>query len=99
MRTTYRAIQVTRPGVMELVELPMRKPGPGQVRLRVEAAGICHSDSVTVEGRWPGLTLPRVPGHEIAGVLEAVGEGVVGWKVGQRVGVGWFGGECGHCSP
>jgi D-arabinose 1-dehydrogenase-like Zn-dependent alcohol dehydrogenase len=99
MRNTYRAIQVTKPGVMELVERPMREPGPGQVRIRVEAAGVCHSDSVTVGGQWPGLTLPRVPGHEVAGVVEAVGEGVHRWKVGQRAGVGWFGGECGYCAP
>jgi D-arabinose 1-dehydrogenase-like Zn-dependent alcohol dehydrogenase len=74
-------------------------PGPGQVRIRVEAAGICHSDSVTVDGYWPGFTFPRVPGHEIAGRIDAVGENVKDWHIGRRVAVGWFGGECGRCEP
>jgi len=84
---------------MTLVERPLREPGSGQVRIRVEAAGICHSDALTIEGQWPGITYPRVPGHEIAGRIEALGDGVHQWKVGQRVGVGWFGGECGECEP
>jgi D-arabinose 1-dehydrogenase-like Zn-dependent alcohol dehydrogenase len=94
-----RAMQVTRAGSLELVERDLPEPGPGEVRLRVEACGVCHSDSFTVEGQWPGLEFPRIPGHEIAGVIDALGPGVVGWRIGQRVGVGWFGGHCGHCEP
>jgi D-arabinose 1-dehydrogenase-like Zn-dependent alcohol dehydrogenase len=86
-------------GRLELVERERPEPTQGEVRVRVEACGVCHSDSLTVEGQWPGLILPRVPGHEIAGVIDAVGAGVVGWRVGQRVGVGWFGGHCGYCEP
>lgn len=97
MVATYRAIEVSAPGVLKLVERPIVEPGFGQVRIRVEASGVCHSDTATIEGQWSGMTYPRVPGHEIAGYIEAVGEGVEEWKVGQRVGVGWFGGECGHC--
>lgn len=95
-----RAAQVARgDGSLELVERDMPEPAPGEVRVRVEACGVCHSDSLTIEGQWPGLSLPRIPGHEIAGVIDKVGAGVVGWHVGQRVGVGWFGGNCGHCEP
>src|SRR3954469_20222535 len=96
---TYRAAQVTKPGKLELVERELIAPGPGQVRIRVDACGICHSDSLTVENQWPGLSYPRVPGHEIAGVIDAVGDAVAEWKTGQRVGVGWNGGYCGHCEP
>jgi D-arabinose 1-dehydrogenase-like Zn-dependent alcohol dehydrogenase len=92
-------MQVTRAGSLELVERDLPEPGPGEVRVRVEACGVCHSDSFTVEGQWPGLEFPRIPGHEIAGVIDALGAGVVGWRIGQRVGVGWFGGHCGHCEP
>jgi len=93
-----RAVQVARAGgPLELVEREIPDPKPGTVRIRVEACGICHSDSVTVEGGLPGLTYPRVPGHEVAGVIDAVGEGVAGWKIGERVGVGWNGGYCGYC--
>ena len=94
-----RAMQVTRAGSLELVERDLPEPGPGEVRVRVEACGVCHSDSFTVEGQWPGLEFPRIPGHEIAGVIDTLGPGVVGWRIGQRVGVGWFGGHCGHCEP
>jgi D-arabinose 1-dehydrogenase-like Zn-dependent alcohol dehydrogenase len=96
-----RAVQVARAGgPLELVEREVPEPARGEVRVRTEACGVCHSDSLTVEGQWPGLTFPRVPGHEIAGVIDAIGDGVVGdWRVGQRVGVGWFGGNCGHCEP
>jgi alcohol dehydrogenase, propanol-preferring len=97
MAKTYRAIEVTTPRKLNLVERAIPELGPGQVRIRVEAAGICHSDAATIEGQWPGVTFPRVPGHEIAGRIEAVGKGVERWKPGQRVGVGWFGGECGNC--
>jgi D-arabinose 1-dehydrogenase-like Zn-dependent alcohol dehydrogenase len=95
----YRAIEITSPGKVRLVTRKVREPGPGQVRLRVEASGICHSDAMAIEGLWPGLQFPRVPGHEIAGRIEAVGEGVKTWKVGERVGMGWYGGECGKCEP
>ena len=93
-----RAAQVkAAKGPIELVEREAGEPGAGQVRIRVQASGICHSDSMTKEGTWPGIKYPRVPGHEIAGVVDAVGEGVAAWKVGDRVGVGWHGGHCGHC--
>jgi len=95
-----RAVQVTQAGgALKRVEREMPEPAQGEVRIRVEACGVCHSDSLTVEGQWPDLSFPRIPGHEIAGVIDAVGAGVVGWSVGQRVGVGWFGGHCGHCEP
>lgn len=97
MIRTYKAIQVTKPGKLNLVELPIREPGPGQVRIRVEACGVCHSDVATVEGQFPGLTLPRVPGHEVVGRIEETGPDVSNWKIGQRVGVGFFGGQDGEC--
>ena len=96
---TYKAMQVSKPGQLKMVELPVSEPGPGQVRLRVEACGVCHSDTATVEGPFPGLTLPRVPGHEVVGRIEAVGPSVSNWKIGQRVGVGFFGGQDGECEP
>lgn len=93
-----RAMQVTHPGgPFELVEREIPEPGVGSVRIKVEACGVCHSDSFTKEGIWPGIRYPRVPGHEIAGIIDAVGTGVAGWIRGQRVGVGWHGGHCGHC--
>jgi len=93
-----KAAQVPRAGgPIELVEREVPKPGPGAVRIRVQACGICHSDEFTKEGHWPGIQYPRVPGHEIAGIVDEVGAGVIGWAKGQRVGVGWFGGHCGHC--
>ena len=93
-----RVVQVTRPnGPFEIVEREIPAPGAGQVRVKVEACGICHSDAMTKEGLWPGIQYPRVPGHEIAGIIDALGAGVAGWKVGQRVGVGWHGGHCGYC--
>jgi D-arabinose 1-dehydrogenase-like Zn-dependent alcohol dehydrogenase len=94
---TYKAIEISEKGKLNLKEKEMREPGPFQVRLKVEAAGICHSDSMVIEGLWPGLHFPRVPGHEIAGVIEAVGSHVKNWGVGDRVGVGWFGGQCTVC--
>ena len=91
-------VQVTRPnGPLEIVECEIPEPGAGQVRIKVEACGICHSDSFTKEGTWPGIQYPRVPGHEIAGIVDAVGNGVAGWRQGQRVGIGWHGGHCGYC--
>jgi D-arabinose 1-dehydrogenase-like Zn-dependent alcohol dehydrogenase len=93
-----RVAQVSRPkGPFEIVERPIPQPGAGTVRIRVHACGICHSDSLTKEGGFPGLQYPRVPGHEVAGVIDAVGPGVVGWEPGQKVGVGWNGGYCGYC--
>ena len=92
------AAQITRPnGPIEIVEREIPEPGVGLVRVKVEACGVCHSDSFTKEGTWPGIQYPRVPGHEIAGTIDAVGTGVVGWTPGQRVGVGWHGGNCGYC--
>ena len=94
-----RAVQVTRAnGPFELVEREIPQPAAGQVRIKVEACGVCHSDAMTKEGLWPpGIQYPRVPGHEIAGVIDAIGTGVAGWTIGQRVGVGWHGGHCGYC--
>jgi D-arabinose 1-dehydrogenase-like Zn-dependent alcohol dehydrogenase len=93
-----RVVQVERPKApLELVERDIPEPGIGSVRIKVQACGICHSDSLTKEGTLPGIRYPRVPGHEIAGVIDAVGPGVVGWEIGQRVGVGWHGGHCGYC--
>jgi D-arabinose 1-dehydrogenase-like Zn-dependent alcohol dehydrogenase len=99
MKPTYRAVQVTKPGNLELVERELTTPGPGQVRIRVEACGVCHSDVLTVEGSDPNIRYPRVPGHEVVGKIDALGEGVSLWKVGQRVGVGFLAGYCGHCTP
>ena len=93
-----RVMQVGQPnGPFELVEREIPEPVAGWVRIKVEACGICHSDSLTKEGTLPGIQYPRVPGHEIAGIVDAVGAGVAEWTEGQRVGVGWHGGYCGHC--
>jgi len=93
-----KAAQISKPGgKWELVEREIPQPGAGQVRVKVEACGICHSDVLVKEGQWPGLQFPRVPGHEIAGRIDALGSGVTGWVSGQRVGVGWHGGHCFHC--
>jgi len=86
-------------GPLELREREIPEPEPGEVRVRVQACGVCHSDSYAMEGRFPGVTYPVVPGHEVAGVVDAVGDGAHGWKAGERVGVGWFGGSCGYCEP
>jgi D-arabinose 1-dehydrogenase-like Zn-dependent alcohol dehydrogenase len=95
---TMRVAQVSRPkGPFEIVERSIPEPGAGTVRIKVQACGICHSDSLTKEGGFPGLQYPRVPGHEVAGVIDAVGPGVAGWEPGQKVGVGWNGGYCGYC--
>jgi D-arabinose 1-dehydrogenase-like Zn-dependent alcohol dehydrogenase len=75
----------------------MPQPGPGQVRIKVQACGVCHSDSLVKEGHWPGIPYPRVPGHEVVGVVDAIGTDVPLWKPGRRVGVGWYGGHCGYC--
>jgi len=95
---SMRAVQVGEPnGPLELVEREIPSPGRGQAVVRVQACGVCHSDSYAVTGGFPGVPYPVIPGHEIAGVIDALGEGVRGWEVGQRVGVGWFGGNCGYC--
>lgn len=93
-----RVVQVPRPnGALEIVERPIPEAGAGSVRIKVQACGICHSDSLVKEGTFPGINYPRVPGHEVAGVIDALGAGVAGWTPGQRVGVGWHGGNCGRC--
>jgi D-arabinose 1-dehydrogenase-like Zn-dependent alcohol dehydrogenase len=93
-----RAAQVSRPnGPIEIVEREIPEPPAGEVRIKVQACGICHSDSFVKEGLFPGLQYPRVPGHEVAGIVDAVGPGVARWKAGERVGVGWHGGNCGYC--
>ncbi|HEX4749547.1 MAG TPA: alcohol dehydrogenase [Bryobacteraceae bacterium] len=95
-----RFAQVIKPGSgLEIVTREVREPGSGEVRVRVEACGVCHSDSITVDGVIPWVTYPRVPGHEVIGVVEAVGEGVPQWHVGDRAGIGWYGGHCGRCQP
>jgi D-arabinose 1-dehydrogenase-like Zn-dependent alcohol dehydrogenase len=93
-----RAMVVSKPGgPLEAVERDLPEPGPEELRIRVIACGVCHSDSVTVEKLFPFVEFPRVPGHEVIGVVDALGPGVKGFKVGDRAGVGWFGGSCGYC--
>ena len=100
MKTKMIAAQISKPGGdFELVERDTPEPGPGQVRIKVEACGICHSDELVKEGFWPGLQYPRVPGHEIAGSLDALGAGVTAWQIGARVGAGWHGGHDFVCEP
>jgi D-arabinose 1-dehydrogenase-like Zn-dependent alcohol dehydrogenase len=95
-----KAVQISKPGGnFEVVNRPTPEPGRGQVRIKVEACGICHGDILVKEGHWPGLQYPRVPGHEIAGRIDAIGADVTEWKPGQRVGVGWHGGHCFTCDP
>lgn len=93
-----KVAQVTTPSVLELVERDIPEPTGRQVRIKVEACGICHSDMFTVAGAFPGIQFPRVPGHEVVGIIDAVGGDVPDWQPGMRVGVGWHGGHCGHCS-
>jgi D-arabinose 1-dehydrogenase-like Zn-dependent alcohol dehydrogenase len=93
-----RAVQVSEPGGdFEFVEREVPEPSFGEALIRVNACGVCHSDALAKNGGFPGVSYPLVPGHEIAGEIDALGEGVLGWRVGQRVGVGWFGGSCGYC--
>lgn len=99
MTARYTAVEVSEPGKLQLVERPLSEPAAGQLRIRVEACGVCHTDAATVTGSYPGLTLPRVPGHEVVGRIDVLGSGVSRWAVGQRVGVGFFGGEDGVCEP
>ena len=96
--SVVKRIQVTRAGgSFELIDERMREPEARYVRVKVQACGICHSDFLTKEGGWPGIVYPRSPGHEIAGVIDAAGAGADPWKVGDRVGIGWYGGHCGKC--
>jgi alcohol dehydrogenase/propanol-preferring alcohol dehydrogenase len=93
-----RAVEVRQPGgPLELVERDIPEPSPGEVRIKVQACGICHSDSFVKDGQWPGIEYPRVPGHEVIGLVDGIGANVRGWMLGQRVGVGWHGGNCGYC--
>src|SRR5580693_9390393 len=93
-----KAAQIPKPGAdFEIVEREIPKPGAGEVRIKVQACGVCHSDVLTKEGYWPGIQYPRVPGHEVAGIIDEVGAGVSAWKQGQRVGVGWHGGQDNTC--
>ena len=95
-----RAVQVTSPsGPFELVERDIPIPGDRHVRIKVQACGICHSDAFTKLGAFPGIQYPRVPGHEVVGLVDDIGPNVPDWKLGARVGVGWHGGHCGHCGP
>jgi D-arabinose 1-dehydrogenase-like Zn-dependent alcohol dehydrogenase len=98
MATKMRVAQVVSAGgPFQIVERPIPEPPADWVRIKVQACGVCHSDSLVKEGHWPGIQYPRVPGHEVIGTVDAVGKGVSKWKTGQRVGVGWHGGNCGHC--
>jgi len=100
MAKKMRAVQVPRAGgALELVERDIPEPQAGWVRIKVDACGVCHSDSLIKEGLWPGIQYPRIPGHEVIGVIDAVGPDVPDWKSGQRVGVGWHASNCGHCDP
>jgi D-arabinose 1-dehydrogenase-like Zn-dependent alcohol dehydrogenase len=100
MATTMKAFEVPAPGApFTLAQRPVPEPAAGQVRIAVEACGICHSDALVKEGHFPGLTYPRIPGHEVVGRVDALGAGVTSWRAGQRVGVGWHGGHCGVCDP
>jgi D-arabinose 1-dehydrogenase-like Zn-dependent alcohol dehydrogenase len=96
---TMKVAQISKPKTdFQIVEREIPKPGAGHVRIKVQACGVCHSDALTVEGAWPGIEYPRVPGHEVAGVVDGLGDGVSNWKKGQRVGVGWHGGHDNTCS-
>ena len=95
---TMKVAQVPAPGAdFQIVEREVPQPGAGHVRIKVQACGVCHSDVLTKEGAWPGIEYPRIPGHEVAGIVDEVGVGVSAWKKGQRVGVGWHGGQDNTC--
>src|SRR6202789_1947026 len=96
--TTMKAAQIAKPGAgFQMVEREIPEPAAGHVRIKVQACGVCHSDVLTVDGSWPGIQYPRVPGHEVAGIIDEVGPGVSAWKKGQRAGVGWHGGQDNTC--
>jgi len=93
-----KVVQVAKPNAnLEVVERDIPEPKQRQVRIKVQACGVCHSDMFTVTGAIPGIQYPRVPGHEVVGIIDAMGSDVPDWKIGMRVGVGWHGGHCGHC--
>src|SRR5687767_5386366 len=93
-----RSVKVSRPdGPLEIVEQEIPEPHPGSVRIKVQACGICHSDTITKDGVMPGIQYPRVPGHEVVGIVDALGSSVSAWRVGDRVGVGWHGGHFHYC--
>jgi len=93
-----RVAQIPKGGAdFQIVERDVPQPSEGEVRIKVQACGVCHSDVLTKEGLWPGIQYPRIPGHEVAGLIDDLGEGVSEWEKGQRVGVGWHGGHCGQC--
>ena len=95
---TMKVAQIVSPGGdFEVVDREIPEPGPGQVRIQVQACGICHSDALTKEGRYPGIAYPRAPGHEIIGTIDSLSDSVADWRLGQRVGVGWHGGRDGNC--
>ena len=96
--STYRAVHVVGPGKFELTDKPLQDPTPAMSAFALRRAGVRHSDSFTVDGAFP-IEWPRVPGHEAVGRIDMVGAGTEGWKVGQRVGIGFLGGSCGHCGP
>jgi D-arabinose 1-dehydrogenase-like Zn-dependent alcohol dehydrogenase len=97
---SMKSIQILNPGAgLSVSERSLPEPGPGSVRVKVAACGVCHSDALVMQGYWPGVAYPRVPGHEIAGVIDTLGSGVTAWKVGDRVGVGWHGSHCNVCIP
>jgi len=99
-REAMTVAQISKPGGdFEAVEREIPDPGTGQVRIKIQACGVCHSDVFTKEGMWPGIEYPRVPGHEVVGIIDEIGAGVSGWTKGQRVGVGWHGGHDGTCTP
>ena len=96
--TPMKVAQISSPGGdFQIVEREIPKPGPQEVRIKVQACGVCHSDVLTKDGLWPGIQYPRVPGHEVAGIIDELGERTSEWKVGQRVGIGWHGGHDGTC--
>jgi D-arabinose 1-dehydrogenase-like Zn-dependent alcohol dehydrogenase len=96
--TQMKVAKISKPGAgFQIVEREIPEPGAGHVRIKVQACGVCHSDMLTVEGAWPGIQYPRVPGHEVAGIIDEVGDGVSAWKKGQRAGVGWHGGHDNTC--
>src|SRR4051812_42723830 len=100
MAKKMRAVQIPKAkGPLEVVDREIPEPKSGWVRVKVDACGVCHSDSLVKDGLWPGIQYPRIPGHEVIGVIDAVGPDVADWKSGQRVGVGWHGGHCHHCDP
>ena len=95
---TMKVAQITKPGTaFQIVERQIPEPRAGEVRIKVQACGVCHSDVLTKEGLWPGIEYPRVPGHEVVGIVDEVGDSVSAWKKGQRVGVGWHGGHDNTC--